>query len=108
MIKENKPVWISEVKQKHLSMSMKKEQKRQRSLTVMETSAPKDEPFTMEVTRPFFIAITDDETGAILFMGTISNPLQGNNRTLKILGGSLFSGELFGHCSPFELKVFQK
>jgi serpin B len=32
------------------------------------------EPFTMIVDRPFFFAIHDDETGAILFMGMIVEP----------------------------------
>ena len=30
----------------------------------------------MEVNRPFFIAITDDEADMILFMGSIENPQQ--------------------------------
>ncbi|PKC50904.1 hypothetical protein RhiirA1_485047, partial [Rhizophagus irregularis] len=30
----------------------------------------------MEVNRPFFIAITDDKTGVVLFMGSISNPIE--------------------------------
>ena len=32
------------------------------------------EPFTMKVDRPFFFAIRDDETGALLFMGSILDP----------------------------------
>ncbi len=39
------------------------------------TSAmPVVEPFHMVVDRPFLIAIVDDETGLILFMGAISDP----------------------------------
>lgn len=38
------------------------------------SSAPPDDPFVMEVNRPFFIAITDDESGVVLFMGLIANP----------------------------------
>jgi serpin B len=32
------------------------------------------EPFTMKVDRPFFFAIRDDATGALLFMGSIVDP----------------------------------
>ena len=38
--------------------------------------ASADEPFYMNVNRPFFIAITDEETGTILFIGRIANPLK--------------------------------
>jgi serpin B len=37
-------------------------------------SLPIDEPFRMIVNRPFFYAIRDNQTGIILFMGTILNP----------------------------------
>nr|WP_285847060.1 serpin family protein [Sporosarcina luteola] len=37
-------------------------------------SGPPDAPFVMDVNRPFFLAITDEETGIILFMGFIANP----------------------------------
>ncbi len=41
------------------------------------TSAmPIEEPFHMVVDRPFLMAIVDDETGLILFMGAISDPEQ--------------------------------
>ncbi|MDQ0271393.1 serpin family protein [Cytobacillus purgationiresistens] len=32
-----------------------------------------EQPFYMDVNRPFFMAITDDETGMILFMGSIAH-----------------------------------
>lgn len=38
------------------------------------TSAPIDPPFQMVVDRPFFYAIQDNQTGSILFMGTVVNP----------------------------------
>jgi serpin B len=33
-----------------------------------------DEPFQMIVDRPFFCAIRDNQTGTILFMGSIREP----------------------------------
>lgn len=44
------------------------------SVEVMVTSAPMED-FRMVVNRPFFYAIHDRETGAILFMGTVQNPV---------------------------------
>jgi serine protease inhibitor len=45
------------------------------SITLKLTSAmPVEEPFHMKVDRPFLVAIVDDETGLILFMGAISDP----------------------------------
>jgi serine protease inhibitor len=40
------------------------------------TAAPGEEPktFTMIVRRPFLLAITDEDTGAILFLGAIEKP----------------------------------
>lgn len=38
------------------------------------TSVPSEPPFTMVVDHPFFVAIEDRPTGAILFMGLIANP----------------------------------
>ncbi|WP_342429643.1 serpin family protein [Neobacillus sp. FSL H8-0543] len=36
-----------------------------------------DGPFHMEVNRPFFIVITDNESGMILFLGSIFDPQEG-------------------------------
>ncbi|MEO1146375.1 MAG: serpin family protein [Cyanobacteria bacterium J06638_22] len=44
------------------------------SVGIGATSAPMDPPFQMVCDRPFFYAIQDNETGAILFMGTMMNP----------------------------------
>jgi serpin B len=42
----------------------------------MEATAvmPETEPFVMTVDRPFFFAIRDNQTGALLFVGSIVNP----------------------------------
>lgn len=79
MIKSEDPLWISQVKQKtFIDVNEKGTEAAAATSVEMETtSAPIDEPFYMEVNRPFFIAITDDETDAILFMGLIANPLEG-------------------------------
>ncbi|RDW16449.1 hypothetical protein CWR48_16315 [Oceanobacillus arenosus] len=79
MIKEDDPLWISQVKQKTF-IDVNEEGTEAAAVTSVEVkteSAPIDGPFYMEVNRPFFIAITDDETDVILFMGLISNPKEG-------------------------------
>ncbi|WP_440896656.1 serpin family protein [Amphibacillus sp. Q70] len=76
MIEEDDPLWITEVKQKTF-IDVNEEGTEAAGSTSVEigtTSAPIDEPFEMKVNRPFFIAITDNETEAILFMGTIFSP----------------------------------
>ena len=79
MIKETDPVWISNVKQKTF-VDVNEEGTEAAAVTAVEmetTSVSTVEPFYMEVNRPFFFTITDDETDTILFMGSISNPQQG-------------------------------
>jgi serine protease inhibitor len=79
MIKEPDPLWISKVKQKtFIDVSEKgTEAAAVTSIEVVTESVTLDGPFYMEVNRPFFISITDDETGLVLFIGSISNPQEG-------------------------------
>ncbi|HJV16951.1 MAG TPA: serpin family protein [Bacillales bacterium] len=76
MIKEKDPLKISKVKQKTFIDVNEKgtEAAAATSVEITKTSASMNQTFHMEVNRPFFIAITEDETGMILFMGSITNP----------------------------------
>ncbi len=44
------------------------------SIGIVTTSMPTDEPFEFTVDRPFFCAIRDNQTGTVLFMGSIVDP----------------------------------
>lgn len=79
MFEASNNLFISEVKQKSF-VSVSEEGTEAAAVTsvaVGETSAPPEEetPFEFIVNRPFFFTITDEETGVILFMGSIENPL---------------------------------
>jgi serine protease inhibitor len=76
MIEEKKPLRISKVKQKTFIEVNEEgtEAAGATSVEIVKESASLDEPFQMEINRPFFIAITDHETGTILFIGSIWNP----------------------------------
>lgn len=77
MVEENSNLAITSVKQKTF-IDVNEEGTEAAAVTsvVMGETAmePIDKPFYMEVNRPFFIAIVDETSGAILFMGSISNP----------------------------------
>jgi serine protease inhibitor len=44
------------------------------SVGIATVSAPANPPFEMVVDRPFFYAIRDNQTGTVLFMGSVVNP----------------------------------
>ena len=77
MIEDNSNIAISSVKQKtYIDVSEEgTEAAAVTSVEMTETAMqPMYEPFHMEVNRPFFIAIVDNTSGSILFMGSIKNP----------------------------------
>jgi serine protease inhibitor len=76
MIEENEALSISKVKQKTF-IEVNEEGTEAAAVTsveIVKESASLDNPFHMEINRPFFIVITDHKTGTILFLGSISNP----------------------------------
>ena len=78
MIEEADPLWISKVLQKTF-LEVNEKGTEAAAATVIEVVTESavvevNPPFYMEVNRPFFIAITEEETGVILFMGAIENP----------------------------------
>src|SRR5699024_6192589 len=76
MIVEDDPVWISKVRQKtYIDVHEKGTEAAAVTSVEVETLALIDEePFHMEVNRPFFFVIKDNETNMILFTGIIENP----------------------------------
>ena len=76
MIQEDDPLWISKVKQKtYIDVNEKgTEAAAATSVEIVTESFQMDGPFYMEVNRPFFLAITENESDTILFMGAITNP----------------------------------
>lgn len=78
MIEEDKSVYLSQIKQKtFLDVSEQGTEAASSTSAEMEvTSLPVDEPFQMEADRPFYIALTDNDSDAILFLGSIVHPEQ--------------------------------
>lgn len=77
IIVEDERVWISNVRQKtYIDVHEKGTEAAAVTVVEVETmSANIDEPFYMEINRPFFFMIKDVETNMILFTGLIENPL---------------------------------
>lgn len=73
MIQEDEDIYIDLIKQKtYIDVHEKgTEAAAVTSAQIRLTSAPADPPFYMDVNRPFFFTINDEETGVILFMGAI-------------------------------------
>ncbi|WP_284037335.1 serpin family protein [Neobacillus sp. 114] len=82
MVKETDPIMISEVKQKTFIdvNEAGTEAAAATSVQMVKESASIDNPFFIEVNRPFFMAITEEESGTILFMGLISDPQGGTQK----------------------------
>ncbi|MFP3917573.1 serpin family protein [Lysinibacillus telephonicus] len=76
MIQESVPLWISKVKQKtYIDVNEKgTEAAAATSIEVVTESAIISDSFYMNVNHPFIFSIVDDETGMILFLGSISSP----------------------------------
>ena len=76
MIQEADPLWISQVKQKtYLDVNEKgTEAAAATSVEMVTESFNMDGPFHMEVNRPFLIAVTENQSNTILFLGAINNP----------------------------------
>jgi serine protease inhibitor len=76
MIEEKEALSISKVKQKTF-IDVNEEGTEAAAVTsveIVKESASLDKPFHMEINRPFIIIISDNKTGAIIFLGSISNP----------------------------------
>lgn len=77
LIKDAENLAVSEVKHKSFLDINEEgtEAAASTSIGIVEMSAiDGPEPFYMEVNRPFIIAITDHQTGALLFLGVIKDP----------------------------------
>lgn len=76
MVEQNAGLQISDVKQKNVIIvdEVGTEAASATSIEMVETSASMDEPFIMNVNRPFLFTITEASSGVVLFMGAINEP----------------------------------
>ncbi|MCM3176814.1 serpin family protein [Cytobacillus horneckiae] len=75
VIDDEGPFAVSEVKQKtFLEVNEKGTEAAAATSVAIVKMSLQDQPFHIEMNRPFFFTITDNDTGMNLFMGTISNP----------------------------------
>lgn len=76
IIEEDDPLWISLVKQKtFIEVDEKGTEAAAATEIDIVTESAGPEAVPMVVDRPFYIAISDEQTGAILFMGAIRDPI---------------------------------
>lgn len=77
LIKEKAELQVSKVKQvSYIDVNEEGTEAAAVTSTTVETTAiMEDEPFYMEVNRPFLFMIVDDTTGLILFIGLIEKPI---------------------------------
>lgn len=76
MVEGDARLFISNIKQKTY-INVNEEGTEAAAVTGVQvgvTSAPAEGPFHMEMNRPFFLMITDEETGVVLFVGYIASP----------------------------------
>ncbi|WP_195891955.1 serpin family protein [Neobacillus dielmonensis] len=76
LVTEKNQIWIDRVKHKSYLVVNEKgtEAAAATSVEMKKEMAPLGGPFQMEVNRPFFFAITEEESGTIVFIGLVSNP----------------------------------
>lgn len=75
IVQEDTPLWISLVKQKtFIEIDETGTEAAAATGVDIDTDSAGPESTLMMIDRPFFIAITDEQTGAILFMGSINDP----------------------------------
>jgi serpin B len=67
-------LWIDQVKHKTF---VEVNEEGTESAAVTEMGAVRASPIEMSVNRPFFFAVRDNQTGTILFMGSIVEPKEG-------------------------------
>lgn len=76
LIKEKDSLWIDQIKQvSFIDVSEEgTEAAAATSVMVITETSIENEPFYMEVNRPFFLAVVDEKIDIILFLGLIQNP----------------------------------
>ena len=70
------PLWIDRVIHKSfVEVNEEGTEAAAATAVIMLDAAVEEDPFRFVVDRPFFFAIRDDDTGAVLFMGVVTEPM---------------------------------